>query len=502
MLSVFRAAWLEQTALAWELLSDRRTRAPFETICLAAFGSSLHEAVTSFFYLGIGANPSDIGTIQSVMLVVGLVSAPLVGAHMDARGAVGPMIATSLACAVGCLLRGLATTVWHLHASSAILGFGGVELVVATYLSTVLGRPRRSSVLSGLVVQTGALRLMAKAFFPLLAAALALVLPDREVARYRVALSFCWAFCFYGVVRISTSRSDLVVGPLGTYNANEERMSAAGASRKTPPPFRSPPRPFVPFALAASAVSATAAASTVASILWPLTVRDRFGWGAKEYSVLVLLSEIGRIKVTSLVPHWERRWGRVRPALAVASVSIASTLALVGIGAALKAAEGEGDLRRLGIEAASGPSVVSSVALAHAALALAHLVALRCLEVMVRSLATLALAPSWTSRSFGIAASLSAGGGVFGSMAGTRLYSVNPMRPLYLSILLQLALISLLIALSSLSANSGRTIASKTISKSHLSDDKASSIVFTEWEMKGLMGDEELTAAVDLDSNV
>ena len=55
-MAMLRDACREQAALVRELWQNRRTRAPFEVVCLAAFGSSLHEAVTSFFYLRLGAS--------------------------------------------------------------------------------------------------------------------------------------------------------------------------------------------------------------------------------------------------------------------------------------------------------------------------------------------------------------------------------------------------------------------------------------------------------------
>ena len=139
MIEVLRDAWREQVELVFELSKDQRTRAPFEVICLAAFGSSLHEAVTSFFYLKLGATTQDIGRISSVILAAGLIVDPLIGMWMDSRGSVAAMVLASFLCAFGCFLRGVARSVNELYTAAATLGFGGssLDLIILTYFGAV-----------------------------------------------------------------------------------------------------------------------------------------------------------------------------------------------------------------------------------------------------------------------------------------------------------------------------------------------------------------------------
>ena len=66
---------------------------------------------------------------------------------------------------------------------------------------------------------------------------------------------------------------------------------------------------------------------------------------------------------------------------------------------------------------------VSPRSTVHSVLMLVHLLALRSLDVLTRSMATLILPPACTARAFGVLASISAGGGVLGAIVGTQLYS-------------------------------------------------------------------------------
>ena len=199
MLRLVRDAIAEQRALARDLLDSPKTRAPTLTVCLAAFGSSLHEAVVPYFYLRVGATTEDIGLLSSLMLGVGLVIDPLLGIWMDRRGSVAIMVLSSFACAFGCFLRGLATSVPQLVRAAVVLGFGGgaLELVVLCYLGAVLERGRRSALLAGLSVQTVSLRVLAKAVYPPFAWVLAQLLPGLTLLQYRISLGVCWFFCAF-----------------------------------------------------------------------------------------------------------------------------------------------------------------------------------------------------------------------------------------------------------------------------------------------------------------
>lgn len=61
----------------------------------------------------------------------------------------------------------------------------------------------------------------------------------------------------------------------------------------------------------------------------------------------------------------------------------------------------------------------------HATGFMIHILALKCLEIVLKAIASLVLPSSWTSRAFGVAASLISLGGVVGSVVGTRLYATG-----------------------------------------------------------------------------
>ena len=88
-------------------------------------GSALHESVTPFFYLSLGATTSQIGRIQSIILASGLSAYPLLGYFIDRHGAALPLVVASGFCAVGCFVRGASRNVGELYLAATVLGLGG-----------------------------------------------------------------------------------------------------------------------------------------------------------------------------------------------------------------------------------------------------------------------------------------------------------------------------------------------------------------------------------------
>ena len=184
--------------------------------------------------------------------------------------------------------------------------------------------------LASFVVCRGLLQLLAKAVFPVLNALLVIAFPGAggELMRFRVALSVCWFFCFYGVVRIGwCARAALVREPLGAYakahetspsakptattlamgttvaardkvvfrddevherrGADEAGEGAGEASRHVRGAALE--SRWWSFSLSATTVMLTSLTTTMAVVLWPLIVRDQFAWSASEFAVLVLV---------------------------------------------------------------------------------------------------------------------------------------------------------------------------------------------------------------------
>lgn len=53
-------------------------------------------------------------------------------------------------------------------------------------------------------------------------AALLKVFFASQLIRFRISLSLCWFFCFYGVVRISMARRDIITEPLGRFASRSD----------------------------------------------------------------------------------------------------------------------------------------------------------------------------------------------------------------------------------------------------------------------------------------
>ena len=90
-------------------LSNPSTRTPVTVLYVASFGGALHAAVTTYFYLEIGASEVDIGHLGFIMSVGALLGAPLSGLALDKYGPWIPISITAGACAWGCLWRGIAS---------------------------------------------------------------------------------------------------------------------------------------------------------------------------------------------------------------------------------------------------------------------------------------------------------------------------------------------------------------------------------------------------------
>ena len=60
-------------------ISNPSTRTPVIVLYVATFGGSLHSAVTTYFYLEIGATEIDIGQLGFIISIGALIGAPLCG---------------------------------------------------------------------------------------------------------------------------------------------------------------------------------------------------------------------------------------------------------------------------------------------------------------------------------------------------------------------------------------------------------------------------------------
>eukprot|EP00984_Skeletonema_dohrnii_P005820 scaffold2053_cov106-Skeletonema_dohrnii-CCMP3373.AAC.11 len=192
-------------------LNHPSTRTPTIVLYVASFGGALHAAVTTFFYLSIGASTLDIGRLGFIMSVGALMGSPMSGWALDKYGPWIPISVTAVCCAVGCLWRGVATSITSLRAGAILLGIGiNLWTVVLGHLVKSFPSNMRSEVLAGFSVQMTVLQLCGKGIFPIIEYILhSIINIEEELSRYRIHMGLCTFFCFYGVVALLVDRKNV-----------------------------------------------------------------------------------------------------------------------------------------------------------------------------------------------------------------------------------------------------------------------------------------------------
>ena len=155
------------------------------------------------------------------MSVGALMGSPMSGWALDRYGPWIPISVTAVCCAVGCLWRGVATSITSLRMGAILLGIGvNLWTVVLAHLVKSFPSKMRSEVLAGFSVQMTILQLCGKGIFPLIEYILHSVLRiEAELSRYRIHMGLCTFFCFYGVVALWMDRKNV-----GNSNNSGEMM--------------------------------------------------------------------------------------------------------------------------------------------------------------------------------------------------------------------------------------------------------------------------------------
>ena len=150
-------------------LSHPSTRTPIIVLYVASFGGALHAAVTTYFYLAIGATTIDIGHLGFIMSIGALMGGPTCGWSLDKYGPWIPISVTASCCAFGCLWRGLASSITSLRMGAILLGIGvNLWTVVLGHIVKSFPSKLRSEVLAGFTVQMTTLQLCGKGIFPII----------------------------------------------------------------------------------------------------------------------------------------------------------------------------------------------------------------------------------------------------------------------------------------------------------------------------------------------
>ena len=157
-LDAVRLSFASQWSLLFEFWRDKRFRAPMLAIWVSVFGGALHDPVSTFFMLRLGATTVDIGRVGVIGSIGSLLMAPFYGYLLDKRGPFLAIILVLVLCTVGCLIRGLATEMYWYYVGQCVLGFGGGNLttVVIAFVTSSTSRERRTLVMSGALLPAAA----------------------------------------------------------------------------------------------------------------------------------------------------------------------------------------------------------------------------------------------------------------------------------------------------------------------------------------------------------
>lgn len=412
-----------QRELVTFLWRDPRFRPPLIVIWVASFGGALHAPVTTFFCLKVGATDQDLGMIGLFWNVGGLFMPPFYGWLLDTRGGYTPMMISIVLCSVGCLVRGLAVTVTQLYVAAAILGLGGINLwtTVCSYIAANTPPERRSLVVSGYLFQVTSVRIVGTSLYPLWYRGLTAIWPgdddETSLFRDRLSMGVCTFFCFFGLFELmffgAAVRATRPLADTKLMDAEHQASSeaehgqqgsagAAGSTSKLGKVW------LGPFAVVCLALASQSMAHSVGSTLWPLFVRDRFGWSSAEFSYLLMISSIFSTASVAALPTFEAAFGRVRTA--ALAMSAAGFFCFAAFAVAATSSSGSG---------------VDMAILVHGGAAVLFFASIALLEPSLKSLASTTRTASEGGRSFGILASVIALGNSIGSVCGTRLYAAT-----------------------------------------------------------------------------
>jgi hypothetical protein len=238
---------------------------------------------------------------------------------------------TAGCCALGCVVRGFATSVMHVYIGSAIIGLGASNLWVSvlSHISQHTEPSKREACVSAFVFQVATLRIVGKgAYFPCV-----WLLERCGVSslfmRYRIMMVTCPFFCIFGWVALACCGGAVRRGTpqLASKASKAQPPTAAAEAGAEESKFDEAPACSKParrvwslsFVVIATGVLLDAVARTSASVAWPLIARDRWGWGASEFAIPVFIEALVSAALVFFAPTLsERAGGGARTSVALA----------------------------------------------------------------------------------------------------------------------------------------------------------------------------------------
>ncbi|KAJ9443042.1 hypothetical protein DIPPA_16415 [Diplonema papillatum] len=429
----------EQWDVAQHFLHEDVFRGAIIMIWVASFGGALHAPVTAFYYLELGATEMDIGIFSMIAAGGSVLLSPLYGWLLDLSGSFPVMTFSCFLCAMGCLVRGLATDTTACLIGVALLGLGGGNLWIATlsHITRHTSEARRNYHVTGYLVQVGVLRIAGKALYPVADGFFWAIGFREDLPRFRMNMAVCTVFCFVGIFilfkhrdklsqPVSTDIQPLVEAsrsptqsPASAVEPQAERslsnVATSGDCECEPERLAQTERTAAPashtisLVLCAVALSGMAISNSVITLLWPLFLHEQYKWSPVEYSYVLFASSILVTAFVSAAPYLEGAHGHFRSAIALSI--LASATAVAAFTAPVYA---------------GGTFAGKSL---HVAGAISAFACFACLEPIIKSVASLYALPSSQARAFGALASAQGIGDMVGSYCGASLYKVNKGTP-------------------------------------------------------------------------
>jgi len=325
------------------------------------FGGGLGKPVQPFFLLALGLDATAMGQISTIGTLCSLLPAPLYGWAQDRFGPYYTLLVASAGCGIGCLLFGFAPGFAVLAVATAFQGIGGGSLatMVNAHVALVTPPARRSLVLTGFITQCLTLHIAGQAAYVPWDLMLRTLGVSNRVLRFRLTLSVCTFFCFFGVLQLlrfghhlgdtrkkpgyGTEATDTEAVELRTPSSegqgkgasDEAELGSSDLSDDAATPKPSSGEPHWPSARQTVALGScfplvflVACYEALLSLAWPLFIKTHFGWQEHQFGGIIFASSVAQAVATASFPLFDRTFGGTRNilflALALAFGSLAA----------------------------------------------------------------------------------------------------------------------------------------------------------------------------------
>ena len=464
-LSIVWKGLVTQGETALELLRDSRFRAPLISIYVATAGGALHDPVTTFFYLELGASTQQLGEIQALAFISAFLLAPIYGHVLDTYGSYFPLVISCFFCGLGCFIRCIAPDSTWLYISSIILGLGGGNLwtVTLSHLTVYTDEARKGLIVSAFVFQVTSLRILGKASYPLWNFFVENICGVTDkLLRYRIHMSTCTVMCLFGFVftvffdgddlrklkptsdskgihnKLSMRKvddddlgssaieednldeSDRLVATAGNIRSQLPRQVSTAKNNNVEKEQKLKRVSFVILLVALFLQSASKAASNT---LWPLYLKSYFNFNPTSFSYLLLSSTVFSTLGISALPILGSLYGEKKTLVVILIFSVISSLLAFQFGgtpATDDPSVSVGDA----LEAIKPQTQASTITIViHTISSTLFFTSIAMMEPLVKSMVTIVSPSHFQGRVFSLMSIVSGIGSIISNIIATRMYS-------------------------------------------------------------------------------